>query len=172
MKKLLVVLLLFICGCSSRRNEYYNFHFDDYSIVVGYDDLEYIDLVFDYEIKDELDKKEKIEKIELSFWGKYFGDIDIENESNRKVKSSKGVVKRLDIYFDNLDFEIYKIDNFELSSSIKENCDAFNGRYVNNNVPACVISKQVDDKNNIIIMHGDIFNIDQDELSRIEIYVE
>ena len=66
----------------------------------------------------------------------------------------------------------YKLDGIELSSSVKENCRMFDGEYIERNGYACLITRQVDQKLNVVILHGDILNMDQDELSRIEIYVE
>ena len=173
MKKLLSILLIIILSsCSLDRNLYYNFQFDDYSIVVGYDDLEYINLVFTNDVQSELEAKQEIENIPLYYWGNYFGDIDIINNRNRKIDSKKAIVTRLNIYFSNLEMQEYKIDGITLVSSVKENCEIFSGNYLENNGYGCVFGKKVGNNYNYIVLSGDYLNIDQDELSRIEIYVK
>ena len=173
MKKIIIILsLILLCSCSADRNLYYNLHFDDYSIVVGYDDLEYINLVFDSDVKDKLEKKEEIKDIELFFFNDYFANIDIVNEKNKTIKAKQALVSRLDLYLANIPMKEIKIDDQILSRSVKENCEIFDGDYLSNNGYGCVFGKKVDSKYNYVILHGDILNLDQDELSRIEIYVK
>ena len=38
--------MIILCGCELTRDSYYTFYFDDYSICVGYDNMEYMRLVF------------------------------------------------------------------------------------------------------------------------------
>jgi len=171
-KVLIIILLLLISSCSINRDLYYNFQFDDYSISVGHDDLEYIKLIYDCDVVEQLDRKQEIKDIEIYFFDDYLANIDIKNYKNRKIKSNKAIVSKLDVYLTNLDMNEYKIYDQILSTSIKENCEIFEGEYLDNNGYGCVFGKKVKGKYNYVILHGDILNKDQDELVRIEIYVE
>ena len=48
----------------------------------------------------------------------------------------------------------------------------FKGEFIERNGYACVIGQVVNNHNNVIILSGDYLGIDQDELSRIEVFVE
>ena len=173
MKKLFTGLfcLLILCGCA-KREDYYIFSFDDYSLAVGYDDGEYLKVAFDVDIKDELEPFEVISDLDIYYLDKYFAIVDISNDSKKNIESDKAVVTRFKYFLKDIPFTTYKINDIELSKSIKDNCEQFNGEYIDRNGKACVIGQVVDDKQNVIIMKGDIFAIDDDELDNIEIYVE
>ena len=174
MKKLfsLLSIILLLCGCDIERSEYYVFSFDDYTVCPGYDDVEFMRLVFDVDARGKLDADEKLEDVKIVFWGRHFADVDISNPTEKQIDIEQGKITRIDMYLDELGSYTYKIDDVVLSSSVKENCDMFNGEYIERNGYACVFGKVVDDRNNVVILHGDILKPDQDELSRIEIYVE
>ncbi|MBR4461264.1 MAG: hypothetical protein IKS51_01615 [Erysipelotrichaceae bacterium] len=146
--------------------------FDDYSLAVGYDDVNYLKLVFEADLPEELQPQETVKDIETTFWGNYFADIDIRNPIDETISPDDAVVVGLDLYLSNTGMGTYKLDDIELSGSVKDNCKAFDGEYIERNGYACLITRQVDQKLNVVILHGDILNADQDELSRIEIYVE
>ena len=78
MKRIIgIVLLVFVlCGCEITRDRYYVFYFDDYNIAVGYDDVEYMRLVFEDELIDKIKKSEEVKDIDVYFWDKYFASID------------------------------------------------------------------------------------------------
>ena len=60
MKKLLILLLvLMCCGCQAKREDYYVLHFDDYSLTPGYDNAEYVKLVYTFDIPEEYVLSEK-----------------------------------------------------------------------------------------------------------------
>ncbi|MBQ1306650.1 MAG: hypothetical protein IIY56_00685, partial [Erysipelotrichaceae bacterium] len=67
MKKLLVlIMLILISACHSiKREDYYIFSFNDYTLSVGYDDVEFLKLTFDLEVKDELESQESLEEVSL-----------------------------------------------------------------------------------------------------------
>lgn len=173
MKKLLsiLLLLLLLSACTSRK-DYYILSFDTYSLTPGYDDMEFVKLVFDFDIPEQLDKKQSLENIRTYFWDTYFADISIYNPKNKVIDSNEAILTRVDIFLDNNYFETYKINDIELSSSVKQNCEMFKGEFIERNGYACVIGQVVNNHNNVIILSGDYLGIDQDELSRIEVFVE
>lgn len=172
-KKLFTVIIsiLLLSSCSN-RNSYYVLSFDDYSLAVGYDDVEFLKLVFTVDSQDKMQPKELRENVDVSFWNRHFAYMDIINYKNREIDIDKAIICKADIYLSNLEMETFKINGIELSDSVKQNCKILNGELIERNGYACIISKVVDDKENVAILHGDIFNADQDLLSRIEIYVK
>ena len=175
MKKLLIVLAcILVCSCTKapEREDYFVFSFDDYSLAAGFDDVNYLKLVFDVEVPETMAAKESIKDLEMDFWGQYFGDVDIANLTEKELPSGQAIITGLDLYLPNVGMEIYKLGETELSKSVKENCEMFDGEYIERNGYACVITRQIEEQLNVVILHGDILNEDQDELARIEIYVE
>ena len=173
MKKFLVLLLLILlCGCNAEREDYYVLSFDDYTICVGYDDAEFVKLVYDVELPDVLSPEQTVGDLELDFWGKEFGTVSFTNPKNKEIASGEAILSKAVFYLEQTGSHVLKIDDVELSNSVKENCSILQGEYIEKNGTACVIGKKVKDKDNVLILYGDIFSIDQDELSRIEISVE
>ncbi|MBQ6478145.1 MAG: hypothetical protein IJI44_02120 [Erysipelotrichaceae bacterium] len=174
MKKLLVFLLLIlISACHSvKREDYYIFSFNNYTLSVGYDDVAFLELTFYLDRKDELEAQETVEDIDLYFFDMPFAKADICNYGKKTMSSEKAIVTRLKYYLDDFPMESYQIDGIPLSSSIRENCEVFHGEYVERNGKACLFGKKVDGKDNAVLLKGDMLNIDQDELESIEIYVK
>ena len=172
MKKILIILsLLMLCSCA-KREDYYIFSFDNYSITPGYDDVNFMDIAFDLDVPDKLDGYEEIKDVSMTFFGKYFGSVDIANPTNKPIAVSDAVVTRLTIYFSQLTDYTFKINDIELAKSIKDNCRQFDGEYIVRNGYACAIGQKVHGKKNVVILYGDIYAKDQDELNHLEIYVE
>ena len=173
MKKLLSLLLmiLVLCGCK-QREDFYVFSFDDFTIAPGYDDVEYLRLIFDLDLPETMEADEVLTNQEVYFWDDFFASIDIKNDSRKPISIDKGKISRLIFYLANYPASSYKISGVELSESVKENCDSFGGEYIERNGYACAFGKKSEDKNNIVVLYGDIFGIDQDRLDHIEIYVE
>ena len=92
--------------------------------------------------------------------------------AGEEIPIDEAIISSADFYLSNYPLDSYKISDIELCDSVKENCEKFNGKYVDRNGYACIFGKQVGKKNNIVILYGDIFAIDQDKLYRIKIYVE
>ena len=173
MKKLLTLIAIafLLTGCS-QREDYYVFSFDDFTIAPGYDDAEYLRLTFDLKLPEKLQAQAKLEDIEVYFWDNYFASVDLENDSRKEINIDKAKVSRLIFYLSNYPASVYKLGDIELKSSVKENCEIFKGEYIERNGYACAFGQKVGDKENIVILYGDIFNVDQDKLDHIEIYVE
>jgi hypothetical protein len=172
MKKILLALsLLLLCACT-HREDYYVFSFDDYSITPGYDDVSFLDIAFDLDVPESLEGYEKISDINMTFFGKYFGDVDLYNPTKKAIDIKDAKLSRLTLYFSQLADHTFKIDDIELEKSIKKNCEIFNGEYIVRNGYACAIGKKVHGMDNIIILYGDIYAMDQDELNHLEIYVK
>ena len=169
---ILSIFLLSSCSTGINREDFHVFGFDDFTIAVAYDDVEFMRLVFDVRIKDTLQAQERIDDVEVFFWDKFFATVSIENPGKKEVPVEKGIVKKLTIYLDNIPERVYKLDGIVLSKSVRENCDTFHGEYVERNGYACVFGKNVHGKDSIVTLYGDILGFDQDELSHLEIYVK
>ncbi|MBR4485297.1 MAG: hypothetical protein IKO97_08820 [Erysipelotrichaceae bacterium] len=175
MKKLfLIILLVMLCGCDVElREDYYVFSFDDFTVAPGYDHVDFMRLVFDVRnSKTQLESKETEKDIEVYFWDDYMGKIDIENEDKKPIGVDDATVTRYEFYLDNIPFGRFKINDIELSESVKENCAYFNGEYIERNGYACAFGQKSHGKDNVVILYGDILAIDQDKLSHLEIYVK
>ena len=167
---LLSVILLSSCGFS--RGKYHVFSFDNYTIAPGYDDVEFLKLVFDVHGPEIIGASQTVEDVEIYFWDKYFAKVDIVNPKNKEINGNKAIVKKLDYFLVNHEAETYMLNGVVLSDSVEESCKLLEGQYFNNYAPSCVIVKKADGKNIIAELHGDILAIDQDKLSRVLIYVE
>ncbi|MBO4919062.1 MAG: hypothetical protein J5365_02790 [Erysipelotrichaceae bacterium] len=172
-KLLLVILLILISACSNvKREDYYIFSFNDYTLSVGYDDVEFLELTFDLDVKDELEMQESVEDIDLYFFGAPFAKADVFNPGKKTVASEKAIITRFKYYLDDFPMQSYQIYGIPLSVRIKENCETFHGEYIDRNGKACLIGKKANGKDNVILLKGDMLNINQDELESIEIYVK
>lgn len=166
MKKIIVllILLLMLSGCTSRK-DFDVISIDDYSITVGYDDVEFLNIAFKLKLPETLKKNEVIESIDLNTYSSRLGEVEITNPKNKDVSIEKGIVTKATFYIQELEGKKLRINDTLLSSSVKENCNSFNGEYVKNNGYACII----DNKKDTIILYGDLLEVDQDKLYRIEI---
>lgn len=166
MKKIVVllILLLMLSGCTSRK-DFDVISIDDYSITVGYDDVEFLNIAFNLKLPETLKKNEVIESIDLNAYSSRLGEVEITNPKNKDVSIEKGIVTKATFYIQELEGKKLRINDTSLSSSVKENCNSFNGEYVKNNGYACII----DNKKDTIILYGDLLEVDQDKLYRIEI---
>lgn len=171
MKKLLAILLCFLlCACNSQeRNDYYVISFDNYTIAVGYDNLEYLSIIFDFDYKDNLEGYEEINDIPIKFLGNYFGKVSFKNNNKKPKEASEATLTSMTFYLKDSNASSFKINDQKLDSSIIKNCETFNGELIERNGYACVIEQEVNGIDNAIIMYGDISNIVQDSLDRIEI---
>ena len=167
-----VIAVLLLSSCGNPRSDYYVFSFGDYSLTPGYDDVDFVRLVFDVDTGAKMEAGQEINDLEVYLFSDYVCSIDIYNPSSRTVDIGKARIKRLDYFVGNISVDTLMIDGIELDSSVKKNCEIFKGEYIERNGYACVISKKVHGTENVIILSGDLLNIDQDELHRIQIYVE
>ncbi len=176
MKKLFLILLLsvLISGCTRpiEREDYYIFSFDDFTIAPGYDDVEYMRLIFDVELPETIEAQQLLKDREVFFWNTYLADIDVLNGTKKPISSDQAGVSRLVFYLSNYPDVPYRLSGIELKDSVKENCETFGGEYIERNGYACAFGKKVGKKKNIVILYGDLFAVDQDKLDHIEIYVE
>jgi len=174
MKKILLIFLtLLLCnGCADPRNDYFVLSVDDYTLAPGYDNVEYLRLAFELDVKDTLQPEEKLSDVELNLWKYYVGDIELTNPKKKEISSNEAVLTRLDLFVGNTPAESYALNGTILDRSVKKNCEMFGGEYIERNGYACVIGQKTHSQDNIVILSGDILNEDQDELHRIQIYVE
>lgn len=172
MKKILLVLLLCLSLVSCKtRDDYFVLEIDDYSIAVGNDDVKFLSIAYDLDLPEKLEANQSIENIDLRIWNKRLGEVTITNIKNKEIETSKALLTNATFYLEELNGSVLKIDGIELKKSVKENCNSFNGTYIERNGYACVIEKDVGKKKNTILLFGNIYNIDQDQLDRIEISI-
>ena len=144
MKKLAVILLvMLLCGCSAKREDFYSLSFDGHDISVGYDG---VDLIRDLKTVDA--------------YGSYLNDKDEE------------ILNKLVVYTDDLDDPEVTVDGYKLVKGIKETCKDLDGELIENNGFACLIGKEVKGRENYIIIYGDILDDDINRIDRIEVYYD
>lgn len=164
-------MLVFVSGCT-KREDYYELGIDDYSIVVGYDTSSNLSSIFDYDIKDTLIENEVIDNVDMYLINNFVGVGEFSNPKSKQIDSSDTILTSLTIYLNDLPERKFRINGMVLDSSIKANCTRYNGTYIEKNGYACVIESNVNDKLNVIEMHGDYLNLDQDILDHLTIYVK
>ena len=134
--------------------------------------MSFMDIAFDLDMPETLDGYDKIKNVKMTFFGKYFGDVDLVNPTSKPIDIKDAKVSKLTLYLSQLTDHTFKIDGTELDKSVKTNCEIFNGEYIVRNGYACAIGKDVHGKKNVIVLYGDIYALDQDELNHLEIYVD
>lgn len=172
MRKIICVLFtVLLCSCSF-RSDYYTLYVDDYRFTVGYDDTEYLKFAFDLEIKKELEAHEIIEDVKIKSFDKLFCTVNIENIKDKTIDSKDGIISKLVLYTADIGDREYRINKIKLDKSVKSDCSKLKGKLIEKNGYACVIEKVSKNKLNVVELHGDILNIDQDVLDHIVIYLE
>lgn len=172
MKKIVVLLSLLLLTSCTKRDDYYKLSIDDYSISVGYDDAKYLDTAFDFELDGVLEKNEIVKDVDIYLLNEFVGNIDFYNNENKNISAYDSTIGKLTLYVKDIPERTIKINDVNLDKSIKTNCETFSGKYINKNGYACVISKPIKDKLNVIELHGDYLNEDQDLLDHITIYIK
>lgn len=168
MKKIVLILMMFLlCSCVS-RDDYFTFGFDDYRLTPGYDKGSYLDIVFDFEKAETLAPNQTFES-NFNLLGNYAFKAELSNLNKKDINYENATLTKLTIYLKDLGNRQFSINEEPLDPSIKNNCDKYNGQYIERNGKACLIESEVKDKNNYIIMYGDILAIDQDQIDHIEI---
>ncbi len=144
MKKLLsVMIVLLLCGCTAKREDFYSLSFDGHEIAVGYD------------------KAEVLEGISgIDSYDVYLND------------KSEEVISGVVIYLKDLNVPVLSIDGVQLNDGIRETCSAMNGELIEKNGYACLIGKEVRNRENYIVLYGDILDDDIDRIDRIEVYYD
>ena len=144
MKKLLTLTaILLLCACSAKREDFYSLSFDGNTISVGYD------------------KTEVLEGIEgIDSYGTYLND------------KQEAIISKLVIYLNDLNSPLVMIDERPLSSGIMETCLDLDGELIEKNGYVCLIGKEVGNKENYIMIYGDILDDDLNRIDRIEVYYD
>lgn len=171
MKKLIVILLILLTACA-RKEDYYQLSIDDYSVTVGYDDGKYMKIAYDYDIKDEFEANEIVKDVDIYLNDKLLGAGDFTNNKNKVISSDSAKLTKLTLYLNDLDGRTFKLNGEPLDTSIKTNCEKYNGTYIEKNGYACVIQSEIGKELNVVELYGDYLNLDQDQLDHIVIYVE
>lgn len=171
MKKIVLILMMFLLTSCTSRSDYFTFGFDDYRLTPGYDKGSYLDIAFDFERQETLTLNQTYES-EFNLLGNYAFKAELTNLNKKDISYEDATLTKLTIYLKDLGNRQFSINEEPLDSSIKNSCDKYNGQYVERNGKACLIESEVKDKNNYIIMYGDILGIDQDQLDHIEIGIK
>lgn len=171
MKKFILALLLILTACSSREG-YYELSIDDYSVMVGYDDAEYIDIAFDYDLKDTLQPYETVSDVDIYLFDQLLGVGEFTNNTKKEIDSNKAILTKLTVYLNDVPGRQFRINKEILNTSVKNNCEKYSGTYIEKNGYACVIQTQNKNDLNVIELYGDYLNLDQDQLDHLSIYVK
>lgn len=171
MKKFVLILLLLLTACTAKE-DYYTLNIDDYSLTVGYSDAKYMSIAFEYELPSEIEAKQTIKDVDIRLNGELLGVAEFTNYKKKPISSDKAILTRIELYVNDLPGRTFKLNNEVLDSSIKNICDKYEGTYIEKNGYACIIENQIKDKLNVVELHGDYLNMDQDALDRIIIYIQ
>ena len=173
MKKILIVfLLVLLAGCQKEvREDLFVLGINGTEIVPGFDGPSSFTEA-DIAVYEEgiLQPKEEasgdLYKDDLPV-----GTYKIFNPEKKKEKTyEESLLVYLELYTD--PFESLTLNGEALSSSMKETCDAYEGEYLYHNGPYCVLKRESLKHYATMILHGDITDLDQDRLDRIEIYID
>ena len=172
MKKLLTVfLLILLAGCQKEvREDLFVLGIDGQEIVPGFDTqavLEKAGIGFTEE--GILQPKEEASGI-LYRDALPVGSYRLYNPEKKKERTFlDSPLVYLELYTDPFSLTL---DGEVLSSSMKETCDAYKGEYLEHNGPYCVLKKESSKHYATMILHGDITDLDQDRLDRLEIFID
>lgn len=172
MKKFIVLLLtLILVACGNSRDKYYLLTFDNYTLAVGNDTADFLNVIFDFDVKQTFVGNETVNDIDLYLDGVKFGKASLTNPKQKETTSKETIVSSIEFYVEDYDIKDLRINNIALDTSIKSNCEKFNGEYLYKNGNVCIIEETVDDSNNSIILYGDISELNQDKLDKIKISI-
>lgn len=116
---------------------------------------DYYNLTFeDYSIAVGYDNKESL------------NDINVNSYTTYLDKKENEIIDYIEIYVKDYDNQEAYLDDYKISS-ISQTCSDLNGTLVTNNGNTCVLNKLVDDKYNIVEIHGDILSDNPDKVDRI-----
>ena len=156
MKKFLLVFFIFLFSCSNSKP--YILSNDSFSYDLNNNIIESLHHEgFYFEIPEVMEKNKEYYIEDIMFEDKNVGNLKIYNDK----------VVYLDLYLkqfnNNLTLNGYTFDN-----SIKNACDYFRGKLKDNENYYC----EIKNKNISMIIHGDITELNKDELNRIEILIK
>ena len=171
MKKLLILLLIVLFGCTL-KSDHYKLSIDDYSVTVGYDKSKFLDIAYDFELPEKLQANETINDVYIYLFDELLGVGSFTNKKNSEISSDEACLSSITVYLNDLPNRVFKINDEPLDESIKTNCEKFNGKYIEKNGYACVIENENTSELNAIELHGDYLNEDQDLLDHITIYIK
>ncbi|MDO4499813.1 MAG: hypothetical protein Q4B60_00920 [Erysipelotrichaceae bacterium] len=140
MRKLLLIGLLLLSGCSSKvkKEDLYRVNVNGIDVTVGYDSS--------------LDEGIKVEEVN------YYTD---EKENT--------YLSDLEFYLSDVS-DYVSLDGYDLRNGIKNTCEHFKGELIEKNGTACLISKVVKNRENYVVIYGDLLDDNTDRVDRIEIH--
>ena len=172
MKRLLLVIVLLLCSCHRQVpiDEHIYLRFDNFEIDLGKEKAS--DLIADgfyIDVEDETIIKDEIIYNDVYYNYRNIGDMGFSSFGDG-VEFNDSYLSYLNIYIYSLPSNIY-LDDYLLIENIKDDCDYLKGKYIEKNGKACLLNKNLDNKEVSIVFQGDISDINQDKLDRIEIFI-
>ena len=168
---LLILIFLFSCDRNIENVESLYLKFDNFIIDLGNEKA--IDLIedgFEIDVYEELTISKEIIINDIYYNYRNIGDMGFSGFSEELI-FNESYLSYLNIYIYSLPSDIY-LDDYLLTENIKDDCDYLKGKYIDKNGKACLLNKNLDNKEISIIFEGDISDINQDKLDRIEIFIE
>ena len=111
MKKIALLLLILLTGCTSAAKEdYYKLSIDGYSVTVGYDNGEFMKIAYKYDIKDELAENEVVKDVNIYLLDDLLGVADISNSKNKVISYKDGKITKLVVYVNDLKDRSFKLN--------------------------------------------------------------
>ncbi|MBQ1477117.1 MAG: hypothetical protein IIZ33_03115 [Erysipelotrichaceae bacterium] len=167
----LFLILLLLTSCHKEvREDHYVLGLDEERLFApGFDTLERMrEIGFETELYGEFSKGDSAQ-VPLYYEGKEVGKATFTNTGKKDAPSEECILTYLELYVWSIP-ETLLLDGEEVPVSIKETCDRYEGDYLYKNGIACVIEKE--DRNETVILHGDISAYDQDRIDRIEVFAD
>lgn len=84
-------------------------------------------------------------------------------------KKEEELIKKVEIYVNDLDYVSLSLDDQLLSEDIVADCNSFNGELIKNNGNACLLTKEVNERVTYVLMTGDVLADDNNKLDRLVI---
>lgn len=173
MKKIFLLFCFFILISCAPKENFFELGIDNYLITVGKDNAEYLKTIYDFNLPEKINGYTSVKDVNISLINNFFGVASFKNYKKKEVPSDSAIIEKLTIYVNDLEGREIKINGEVLDSSIKRNCDKYQGKYIKRNGYACVIENNINDKYlNVIELYGDYLNINQDELDHLVVYVK
>ena len=173
MKKLLILLLLVVlCACQKEeREDFFIIGHDGKDFAAGFDTASLLTEA-DIGFHDEgiLGPKDHVSG-DLTYEDLPVGSYTLYNPEKKKEKAfEESFLTYLELYVD--PFEELTLDGEPFPNDLKEICSEKEGEYLVHNGPYCVLKKESLKHYSTLILHGDITDLDQDRVDRIEIFID
>ena len=95
-------------------------------------------------------------------------DLHINSYTSHFNKKEEEIIDYIEVYVKDLSSKDVFLNDYQLQS-VKETCNDLNGELISNNGNACVLHNYLKDRENIVILYGNILNDDNDKVDRLEV---